>query len=244
MCQIVKSRDVFADDVKLDVHHGAFFDGMEVGVVVGVGNDADLEGVFRWATNREAHAVDGHASLIHSEVSVLDHLFRTLVAEGVLMASLLVLDCDTNGGLVNVALYDVPVKTPIHHHRALNIHFVANLQEPKIASFQRLSHGCHGISVPLETHHGEANAVVSNALVDAQLADEGTCKRQMHVVLLVFDGNHSCHTFYDSRKHKRTSNCISPTKVQISEHNTKGKRKFFLLLSSGSTFEVYLKGTK
>ena len=58
MCQIVKSCDVFADDVKLDVHYGALFDGVEVGVVVGVGNDADLEGVFRWPTNRKTDAID------------------------------------------------------------------------------------------------------------------------------------------------------------------------------------------
>ena len=235
------SCEVFADDVELNVDNGAWLDGMEVGVVEGVGNDADLEGVFRGTAYGEADTIDGHAALVHGEVAVLHHLFRALVFEGVLMAALLVLDADANGSLVNMALYDVSVQSPVHHHRAFHIHLVANLEQPQIAPFQRLSHGCHGVSPCLETNDGQANAVVGNALVDVELFYEWARQSEMHVVLLVFNGDDTRHTFNYSGKHNVIYDLISPTKVRISEHKTKGKRKFFLFLSSESTFKGCLK---
>ena len=239
--KFVHSRNVFPDDVELDVDDGSLLDGVEVGVVVGVGDDADLEGVGCGTANGKADTIDSHATLIDSEIAVLDHLLRALVFEGVLMAALLVLDADANGSLVNMALYDVSVQSPVHHHRAFHIHLVANLGQPQIAPFQRLSHGCHGVSPCLETNDSQANAVVGNALVDAELFYEWARQSEMHVVLLVFNGDDTRHTFNYSGKHNVIYDLISPTKVRISEHKTKGKRKFFPFLSSESTFKGCLK---
>ena len=199
--QIMHPCQVFSNDVELDVDNCAWLDGMKVRVVEGVGNDADLEGVFRWPANCEAHAIDRHAALIDGEVAVLHHLLRTLVFEGVLMAALLVFHSDASGGLVHMALHDMSIQSPVHHHRALHIHLVAHLEQTKIAALQSLPHGGNGIGVVLETHNREADAVVGDALVNVQLVYKGACKRQVHIVLLVFDGHYSCHSFYNSGKH-------------------------------------------
>ena len=108
------SCQILADDVKFDVNNSAFFDGMKVCVVVGVGDDADLESVFSGTTYSEAYAVDGHAAFVHGEVSVLYHLFCAIVAECILITALLVFDCNTNGCLVNMSLYDMAVSTAVH----------------------------------------------------------------------------------------------------------------------------------
>ena len=139
------SCDVFPDDVELDVDDGAGLDGMEVGIVEGIGDDADLEGVFCGSANGEADAVDGHAALVDGEIAVPDHLLRAFVFEGVLMAALLVFYCDADGGLVDVALHDMPVQSAIHQHRALHIHFVAHLEQSEVAALQSLAHSGHGV---------------------------------------------------------------------------------------------------
>ena len=69
--KFVHSRNVFPNDVELDVDDGSLLDGVEVGVVEGVGDDADLEGVGCGAANGETDAVDCHAPLIDGEIAVL-----------------------------------------------------------------------------------------------------------------------------------------------------------------------------
>ena len=199
--KFVHSRNVFPDDVELDVDDGSFFDGMEVGVVEGVGDDADLEGVGCGTANGETDAVDCHATFIDGEIPVLDHLFVALVFEGVLVAALLVFHSDASGGLVNVPLHDMPIKAAVHQHRALHIHLVAHLEQSEVAALQSLAHSGDGICVAFEAHNCQANAVVGDALVDAKFLYEGAGQGEMHVVLLVFNSDHLRHCFYDSGKH-------------------------------------------
>ena len=167
------SCQVLPDDVELDVDNRAGLDGVEIRVVEGVGNDADLESVFRGAANGKAHAIDCHAALIDGEVAVLDHFLCALVLERVLMAALLVFDGDADSRLVNVSLHDMSVKAAIHQHRAFHIHLIAHFQEAEVAALQCLSHSGDSIGVTLKAYYGEADTVVGYALVDAQLLDEG-----------------------------------------------------------------------
>ncbi len=212
--KFVHSRNVFPDDVELDVDDGSFFDGMEVGVVEGVGDDADLEGVGCGTTYGEAHAVDGHASLIDGEIAVLDHLLRALVFEGVLMAALLILDGNANCSLVNVSLHDMAVKSAVHQHRALHVHFVAHLEQSEVAALQSLAHSGDGICVAFEAHDCQANAVVGDALVDAKFLNEGTGEGQMYIILFMLDGDHSRHTFNYSGKHMSCRLSFQGTNLQ------------------------------
>ena len=203
--KFVHSRNVFPNDVELDVDDGSLLDGVEVGVVEGVGDDADLEGVGSRAADREADAVDGYAALIDGEVAVAHHLPCAFMSEGVLVAALLVLYGNARGGLVNVSLHDVPVQASVHQHRALHVHFVAHPEQPEVAALQCLAHGGYGVGVVLEADNGQADAIVSNALVDAQLLDEGAGKGQVDVVLLVLYGNHACHAFNDTGEHRNSN---------------------------------------
>ena len=212
--KFVHSRNVFPNDVELDVDDGSLLDGVEVGVVEGVGDDADLEGVGCGTTYGEAHAVDGHASLIDGEIAVLDHLLRALVFEGVLVATLLVFHSDASGGLVNVPLHDMPIKAAVHQHRALHIHFVAHLEQSEVAALQSLAHSGYGICVAFDVHNCQANAVVGDALVDAKFLYEGAGQSQMDVVLFMFNGDHSRHTFNYSGKHMSCRLSFQGTNLQ------------------------------
>ena len=182
-----------------------------------------MEGVFCRTANGEADPVDGDATLIDREIAVLDHLLRTLVLEGILVASLLVLNGDADGRLVNVSLHDVSVQATVHQHRALHVHFVAHSEQPEIAALQRLAHGCYrvgGLTIGLWTlaiilrrnrafsrgrmvngYDGQANAVMGDALVDAEFVYERASQSQMDVVLVVFYGDYPRHAFNDSGKH-------------------------------------------
>ena len=212
--QVVHPCQVFPDDVELDVDDGSFLDGVEVSVVEGVGDDADLEGVGCGTTYGKAHAVDGHASLIDGEIAVLHHLLRALVFEGVLVAALLVFHSDASGGLVNVPLHNMPIKAAVHQHRALHIHLVAHLEQSEVAALQSLAHSGDGICVAFDAHDCQANAVVGDTLVDAKFLHEGTGQSQMDVVLFMFNGDHSRHTFNYSGKHMSCRLSFQGTNLQ------------------------------
>ncbi len=170
---------------------------------VGVGDNAHLKRVGGGATNGKADAIDRDASLVNGEVAVPHHLLRTLVTEGVLVAALLVLDIDTSGGLVDVALHDVPVQAAVHLHGALHVDLIAHAKQAEVAAFERLAHGGDGIGVSFFAHHGEADAVVSHTLVDAEFLGKRATEGEVDVVLVVFDSHYSRHRFYYSGKHKR-----------------------------------------
>ena len=202
-------RNVLADDVELYVDHRTGFDGMEVRVIEGVRDDADLEGIACGTAYGEAYAVDRHAAFVHGKVSVPNHFLCALVLEGVLVAALLVLHGDAGGCLIHMSLNNVSVQAAVHQHGTFHVHLVAHLEQAEVAAFQRLTHGCDGVGrdppTPFrgrKTHDSEANAIVSNALVDAQLLYKWAGQGQVDVVLLVFYGNNACHTFYDTGKHE------------------------------------------
>ncbi len=224
--KFVHSRNVFPNDVELDVDDGSLLDGVEVGVVEGVGDDADLEGVGCGAANGETDAVDCHAPLIDGEIAVLDHFLRALVFEGVLVAALLVLDGDADSSLVNVPLHDMPVKASVHQHRALHVHLVAHLEQPEVAALQSLAHSGDGICVVFEAHNCQANAVVGDALVDAKFLYEGAGQSQMDVVLFMFNGDHSRHTFNYSGKHMSCRLSFQGTNLQNKFENANNLFRF------------------
>ena len=123
--------------------------------------------------------------------------------------------------------------------------YIAKVREMGVAVVPTIDELIESVDVVcLETNDGQANAVVGNALVDVELFYEWARQSEMHVVLLVFNGDNTRHTFNYSGKHNVIYDLISPTKVRISEHKTKGKRKFFPFLSSESTFKGCLKSAE
>ena len=89
------------------------------------------------------------------------------------MASFLVLDCNAPGCLVDVTLYDMSVKASVHHHGALDIDLVADLQHAYVAALECLAHGGDGVCTVGNPDYGKAYAVMCDALVDLELVDKG-----------------------------------------------------------------------
>ena len=57
-CKFRHAGNVFADDVEFEVDGCSYLNGMEIGVVVGVWDNANLEGVGCGIADGEADAVD------------------------------------------------------------------------------------------------------------------------------------------------------------------------------------------
>ena len=51
--EALQSCDILAENIKLDIHHGSYFDVAEVGVLSGVRYDGYGEGVVGWLADGE-----------------------------------------------------------------------------------------------------------------------------------------------------------------------------------------------
>lgn len=195
---MLEARNVFADDVELKVDLRADFDVVEVGVVVGVGDDAHLEGVVGRVADGETDSIDGDAAFVYTEVSALGHRFVGGVAERETIAAFFALFGDAGGGLVDVPLDDVPIKTSVHHHRALHIDCAAYGEPAEVGTLKSFVHRCHNILFAFAAHNGEADAIVSYALVDLEFVAKGAFEGEVYVILFFFDGHNGCGGFYNS----------------------------------------------
>ena len=93
------------------------------------------------------------------------------------------------------------IQTAVHHHRTLYVHLVAYLEQSQITAVQGFLHGGNGIGTVLDFHHGEADAIVRHALVDAEFIYERTFQGKVDVLLILFNRHYGGHFFYDSTKH-------------------------------------------
>ena len=100
-----------------------------------------------------------------------------------------------------MALNDVTVQAAVHHHRTLYVHLVAHLEQSQIAAVEGFLHGCNGIGAVFDFHHGEADAIVRHALVDAEFIYERTFQGKVDVLLILLNRHNCGHFFYDSTKH-------------------------------------------
>ena len=142
---------------------------LEIGVLESVGDNSHSEGIALGIAYRERHAIDCHAALVNSEISLVSHLGVNTIFKGEILAAVGVLDGCALGCAVNVSLNDMPVEAAVHHHRALHVHLVARLQHTEITAIERLFHRGHCIYSVFNLHHSQAHAVVSHALVNLQL---------------------------------------------------------------------------
>ena len=171
---------------------------MEVGELVGVGDDVDLEGVVGGITNREADPIDGDRTFIDSEIAPLRHLLVEVILEGKGIATLLVLLGSADCCLVDMSLHDVSVEPSIHHHAALHIDVVAHFEQPEVGTVERFLHGGDRVGAVLDFHYSEAHAIVRHTLVDLQLIYKRAFEMEIDVLLILVDSHYSGEFFYDS----------------------------------------------
>ena len=126
------TREVLAYDVELDIHHCTRLNLAEVGVIVSIGYDGYLERIVGGITYGKAHAIDCNRTLIDSEVTTLRHLAIELILKGIVPTTVGLYYLATTRCLIDMALYNVTIKTTIHHHTTLKIYQVANLEQAQV----------------------------------------------------------------------------------------------------------------
>ena len=140
-----QTANILADDVELEVHECALLYAAEVGVLECVGNYRHRESVVGRLADRQRHAVDRHAALVHSDVALALELRRHIVLEREDVAAVLVGHAGADRRRDHVSLHDVSVQTSVHAHAALQIHKVTLLQRAQIAPHERFLNRRHGI---------------------------------------------------------------------------------------------------
>lgn len=102
---------------------------------------------------------------------------------------------------VDVALDDVAVEPIAEPHAAFEVHAGARLPGAQGGQSEGFCDGRHGPCSGFEGNGGEADAVVGNALVYADLVREAPFHREMHICALLTHSAHRAYSFDDSRKH-------------------------------------------
>ena len=143
--KLLQSGDVFAEDVEFKVDDGAYTDVAEVGVLEGVGDDGDLEGVAGGVADGEADAVDGDGAFVDGEITLPGHLAVFGVFEGEVGGAVGIVHRDTLGRFIDMTLNDMTVESSIHQHGAFYIDFIADLQQTEVRAVEGLLHGGDGV---------------------------------------------------------------------------------------------------
>ena len=160
---------------------------------IGVGNDRHLELSLLRIADRQADTVDRNRPFLHRTI-----IPRRFVFERKIPAAFGIIDGRTNGRLIHMALDDMAVEQRIGPHRTLHIDDIADLQLAQIAAQQRLFHCRYGVGILRNIHHGQAYAVVGNALIDLQLPAKIRTKSEGLILLFDTDIGERHRSFHDS----------------------------------------------
>ena len=81
--QVRHAAQILADDIEFKVDHRTRFQRMEIGMLIRIRNYANLKSIFCGMAYREAHAVDGHRTFIHTKIAPLHHPGIKSMAESI-----------------------------------------------------------------------------------------------------------------------------------------------------------------
>ena len=114
----------------------------------------------------ETDAVDGHGPFLDGHVSFGYHARINIISEFVIAAAVSVFDALANGRAVDVALNDMPVKAPVHHHRAFEVDEITGFETSEVRPVESLAYRGYFIcAVGMDGHYGETHSVMSHGLV-------------------------------------------------------------------------------
>jgi len=162
-------------------------------VFVRVGNDRDLKGVRLGIHDGQADAVDGDRSFFHRNVAG-----RGVVLEGIVPTPVRLGNCGAASRLVDMALDDVSVKQGVGAHASFQVDQITFAELSEIGFDQGFADSRHGVMRRFEFDDREADAVVRDALINAQLLCKRSFDREVFIALLFADGNDPSGSFDDT----------------------------------------------
>lgn len=114
LLQLLQASDILSEDVELQVDDTPDADIAEVGVFKRIWDDGYLEGVSRGIADGKTNPIHGYTALVDGKVTLLGHLAVLGIFEGEVGAAIRIVHRDAAGRLVDMSLYDMPVKPTVH----------------------------------------------------------------------------------------------------------------------------------
>ena len=102
-----EARHILPQNVKFEINDRAFFYIVEVGVLIGIRNDADLKSIVRRAANGQTNAIDRDAAFLYGKIALQSLRSICLIGKGENITAIDVLHLLANGVRVYVSLHDV-----------------------------------------------------------------------------------------------------------------------------------------
>ncbi len=189
--------DVFSYHVEFQVDAGARDHGLDIGVVVRIGDDGDIEFRSFDIKNGQAGAVDADGAFFNDQVAEFFGEFEAIFPAAIEVAAL-----ETDGSGVYVSLDDMAVEAAVHDQASFEVDEVSGLPVAEIGLFECFFNRGDAVEGILYFFDGEASAVVGYALVNGQLLGEGGFYPKCFVGALDLDGVYFSERFDDSGKHR------------------------------------------
>ena len=161
-----------------------------------VGDDGDVEFCLFYIEDGEAGAIEADRAFFDDQMAEFFWEFEGKFPTTVEFAAFL-----AGGGGVDMSLDDVAVKPAVHDQASLEVDKIAWLPGVQVALFEGFFDGCYAVEVVLELFHGQADAVMGNALVDLKFGGDGGLDPECFIGAFGFDGLYFSEGFDDSGKH-------------------------------------------
>ena len=155
MLIVHESGHIFSDHIEFQVDPGTGSNGLDIGMIVSVWNDGDIEFGFFHVKDGQAGAVEADGAFFDEEMAEFFGEFEPEFPAAVQVAAF-----ETDGGGVDVSLDDMAVETAVHDEASFQIDEVAGLPVAEVGFFKGFFDGGDAVEVVFYFFDGEANAVV------------------------------------------------------------------------------------
>ena len=152
---------IFPDHIEFQVDFGAGDDGGNIGVFKGIWDDGDVEFCLFDVENGEAGAIEADRAFFYDQVAEFLGEFEGEFPTAVEFAAF-----QAGGGGVDMSLDDVAVKPAVHDQASFEVDEIAGLPGVQVGLFEGFFDGCDAMEVVFDLFHGQADAIMGNALID------------------------------------------------------------------------------
>ena len=107
-CQLHHAAQILADNIKLQVHYATNLKRMEVGMLIGIWDNGNLESIFSRITDRQTNSIHCNRTFVNSKISSFCHFRIECILECKIPAALCVIYSYTSSSLIYMSLNDMP----------------------------------------------------------------------------------------------------------------------------------------
>ncbi len=168
----------------------------KIGMLPGVRNNGHAEPVVLRLDHGEAYAVQAYRPFVHQQMRRVRRVLKGKPPAATGFQYL-----QTRGHRVYVALHHMTIQPSAQRQATLQVHQTTGLPVAQVAAEQRFFYRSHRMHVGRQADHGQAYAVMADALVNLQLPGKRTFQGKMPVRTVFFDGADSTQSFNNTSEH-------------------------------------------